>query len=69
MEVLDPRPISNDIWEAHVPEGFKPPSLVKFDRGSDPYKYAAFINIQIANIGFIDFMKCKLLSSTFRDAS
>lgn len=33
-----------------VPEGFKPPSLSKFDERSDPYKHVASINTQMTII-------------------
>lgn len=39
MEVPNPYPISDEIWETPFPEGFKPPSLVKFDESSDLYKH------------------------------
>lgn len=52
MEVMDPQPLSDEIWADHVPEGFKLSSLVKFDR---------------RNIGDSDSMKCKLLSVDFKD--
>lgn len=38
MKLLDHQPLSCEIWWAHVLEGFKPPSLAKFDGRSNPYK-------------------------------
>lgn len=34
--MMDPRPYSNKIREVFIHEGFKPPSLEKFDGRSDP---------------------------------
>lgn len=44
MELLDPQPLSNDIWGEPIPEGFKAPHLAKFDVRSDPYEHVASIN-------------------------
>lgn len=68
MEVLDPRPLSDEIWEEFVPIGFKPPSLAKFDGRKDPYKHVASINIKMPIIRAPNSLKYKLFSGTFRDA-
>lgn len=44
MEILDPYPLLYGIWEVPTIEGFKPTSLVKFNRCNDPYEYVASIN-------------------------
>lgn len=50
MEVLDHQPLLDKLWEALVPKGFKPPSLVKFDGCSDTYEHVTSITIKMANI-------------------
>lgn len=55
------------IWGTHVLEVWKPHSLAKFDKCSDLYEHVASINTQMAIIGALDSLKCKLLSITFRD--
>lgn len=43
-EVLDSQPLLDEIWEVLVLEGFKPPSLAKFDGHNDPYEHVTSIN-------------------------
>lgn len=69
MKLQDLQPLSDKIWEAPVHEGFKPLPLAKFDGCSDPYEHVASINMQMTIIGESDYLKCKLLSKNFRDAS
>lgn len=53
----------------HVHEGFKPPSLVKFDDLSDPYEHVTSINTHMIIIGASDSLKWKLLSGTSKDTT
>lgn len=69
-EIMDPYHLSDEIWEAPIPEGFKHSSLENFDACSDADKYvSSFIKVQMAIIRAHDSLKCKLLSRTFRDAA
>lgn len=52
-----------------VPEGFKPPSLAKFDGRSDPCEQVASINTQMVIIGAPTSLKCNLLLGTFREVA
>lgn len=63
---LDPQPLTDEIWEAPISEGFKPFSLAKFAGCSNPYEHIASINIQMVTIESYDSLKCKLL---FGDAA
>lgn len=69
IKALDPHPFLDKIWETLIPEGFKPPSLAKFDGHKDPYGHVGFINTQMAIIGVPGSLKYKLFSNTFRDAT
>lgn len=69
LEVLDPQPLSNEIWETLVSQSFKPPSLANFDEHNDPYEHMASINTQMIIIRAPDFLKCKLLVDTFIEAT
>lgn len=57
MELLDPYPLSDEIWGEHIHEGFKPPSFAKFDRRSDPFEHVASIITQMTIIEALDSMK------------
>lgn len=48
MEVLDPKPLSDEIWEVLVPGRFKPPSLTKFNEHNEPYEHVTSINTHMA---------------------
>lgn len=48
-------------------ESLKSHSLAKLDGISDPRKHVASINMHMAIIKALKSLKCKLLSSTFRD--
>lgn len=50
------------------PEGFNPPPLTKFEGCSDPYKHVTSINTQMTIIRVPDFLKCKFLAGTLREA-
>lgn len=67
MEVMDPQPLSNKVWEVCVLKRFKPLSLGKFDGCSDSYEHVASINKQMAIIWASNSLKWKLLFDTFRD--
>lgn len=69
METLDPHQVSDSIWGELVPEGFKSPSLAKFNGPSDPYEHVAFINTQLVIVGASDSLKCNIFSCTFRDTT
>lgn len=45
LEVLDPQPLSDKIWEASVLEKINFPSLAKFDRCIIPYEHVASFNV------------------------
>lgn len=65
--MLYPYPLSHEIWEGHVLECFKSPSLAKFNGRSDSYEHVAFINTWMAIIGTVDPLKCKFLYKNFMD--
>lgn len=52
-----------------VLENFKSSLLAKFDGRTDQYKFVSSINTLMDIIGAPDFLMCKLLSNTFRDAT
>lgn len=56
-------------YGASVLEGFKPHSLSKFNGRNDQYEHVSSINTQMAIRGAPDSLKCKLLSSTFRNVT
>lgn len=67
MKVLDLITLSNEIWKTLIPEGFKPPSLAKFDGHRNSYEHIVSINTQMNIIRVPDSLKCKIFSYTFRD--
>lgn len=69
MEVLDPQPLLDEIWEAFVHEGFKYLSLANFDGRKDPDKHVFSINTQMTIIKVFDSLKCKLLFGTFKNTT
>jgi len=65
----DRQPLSTEIWNALVPENFKPPSLSSFDGKSDPMEHITPFNTQMALLGVSESLKCKLLSGTLKEAA
>lgn len=59
--------INKSILSPPVPDNFKPPSLVTFDRKSDPHEHVTFINTHMAIISLTYSLKCKLLSRTIKE--
>lgn len=69
MDDPEPQPLSAEIWDAPVPENFKPPHLSVFDGKSDPMEHITTFNTRMAVVGAPDSLKCKLLTGTFSDAA
>lgn len=69
MKMLDPRPLSEEIWEAPVREGFKPPSLDMFDGCKNSYEHVTSIKIHMDIFEAPDSLKCKMMSEAFKDAT
>jgi hypothetical protein len=69
MDDPEPQPLSTEIWDAPVPEGFKPPHLSAFDGKSDPMEHVTAFNACMAVVRAPDSLKCKLLAGTFTDAA
>jgi hypothetical protein len=69
MDDPEPQPLSAEIWDAPVPENFKPPHLSVFDGKSDPMEHITAFNTRMAVVGAPDSLKCKLLAGTFSDAA
>lgn len=67
LEVLNPKTLSNTMWEAPILNNFKLPSLAKFDGHNDPYEHVASINTQMAIIEAHNSLKCKIIYVTFKD--
>ena len=65
----EPQPLSTEIWDAPVPEGFKPPHLSTFDGKNDPMEHVTAFNTRMAVVGAPDSLKCKLLAGTFTNAA
>ncbi|GAU41233.1 hypothetical protein TSUD_280320, partial [Trifolium subterraneum] len=68
-EVQESQPLIQALWEAQVPANFKIPQLPTFDGKSDPLEHIMAVGTQTAIIGAEDHLRCKLLSSTFKDAA
>ena len=69
MELLEPHPLSQTIWDDQVPENFKSLSLITYDGKMDPQAHVIAINNQMEIIGPTDSLKCKLMAGTFKDVS
>lgn len=63
VELLYPHPLSDEIREPLIAEGFKPLSLAKFNGCNDPYEHVASINMQMTIIGASNSLKFKMLLS------
>jgi hypothetical protein len=68
-EVEDSQPLAQALWDAQVPANFKIPQLPSFDGKTDPLEHLMAVGTQTAIIGAEEHLKCKLLSSTFKDAA
>ncbi|WJX88497.1 hypothetical protein P8452_70580 [Trifolium repens] len=62
------QPLAQQLWDAQVPPNFKIPQLPSFDGKSDPLEHLMAVGTQTAILGAEEHLKCKLLSSTFKDA-
>jgi len=65
----EPQPLSAEIWNAPIPDNFKPPHLPTFDGRGDPMEHVTTFNNRMAVVGAADSLKCKLLAGTFNDAA
>jgi len=65
----EPQPLSAEIWNAPIPDNFKPPHLATFDGRGDPMEYVTALNNRMAVVGAADSLKCKLLAETFTDVA
>lgn len=54
------------IWDDHVPENFKPPSLVSFYGKTNSQEHIISINNQITIFGTSHYLNCKLMERTFK---
>jgi len=65
----DPQLLLAEIWNAPIPENFKPPSLTSFDDKGDSMEHVTVFNTRMAIVRVTDSLKCKLLAETFQDAA
>lgn len=63
----DPRTLAANIWDAHVPENFKLPSLVSFNGKRNLHEHVVANNTQMVIIEVYDSIKCKLMVRTFKE--
>ncbi|KAK2433879.1 hypothetical protein QL285_019087 [Trifolium repens] len=63
------QPLAQQLWDAQVPPNFKIPQLPSFDGKTDPLEHLMAVGTQTAILGAEEHLKCKLLSSTFKDAA
>ncbi|GAU46884.1 hypothetical protein TSUD_133830 [Trifolium subterraneum] len=57
------------IGEINLPANFKIPQLPTFEGKTDPLEHLMAVGTQTTIIGTEEHLKCKLLSSTFKDAA
>ncbi|XP_039687770.1 uncharacterized protein [Medicago truncatula] len=69
LDEPEPQPFSAKIWNAPVPDNFKPPHLPTFDGRGDPSEHVTVFNTRMSVYGVADSLKCKLLAGTFADAA
>jgi len=62
----DPQPLSTEIWNALVPENFKPPHLSTFDDMRDPMEHMTSFNTRMVVVGATNSLKCKLSDAALR---
>jgi len=63
----EPQPLSTEIWNAPIPDKFKPPHLSTFDGRGNPMEHITAFNTRMAVVGAADSLKFKLLTGTFTD--
>ncbi|KAK2442060.1 hypothetical protein QL285_013285 [Trifolium repens] len=68
-EVEDSQPLVQTLWDAQVPANFKIPQLPSFDGKTDPLEHLMAVGTQTSIIGAEEHLKCKLLSSIFKDTA
>jgi hypothetical protein len=68
-EVEDSQPLVQALWDAQVLANFKIPQLPSFDGKTDPLEHLMAVRTQTSIIDAEEHLKCKLLSSTFKDAT
>ncbi|KAK2450503.1 hypothetical protein QL285_009616 [Trifolium repens] len=68
-ELESSQPLVQALWDAQVPANFKIPKLPSFDGKTDPLEHLMVVGTQTSIIGAEEHLKCKLLSSTFKDAA
>ncbi|XP_039687900.1 uncharacterized protein [Medicago truncatula] len=69
LDEPEPQPFSAEIWNAPVPENFKPPHLPTFNGRGDPSEHVTVFNTRMSVYGVADSLKCKLLAGAFADAA
>ncbi|GAU49941.1 hypothetical protein TSUD_408350 [Trifolium subterraneum] len=67
--IQDSQPLAQALWDAQVPANFKIPQLPTFEGKTDPLEHLMAVGTQTAIIGAEEDLKCKLLSSTLKDAA
>ncbi|GAU46450.1 hypothetical protein TSUD_402170 [Trifolium subterraneum] len=67
--IQDSQPLSQALWDAQVPANFKIPQLPTFEGKTDPLEHLMAVGTQTPIIGAEEHLKCKLLSSTFKDVA
>ncbi|GAU29723.1 hypothetical protein TSUD_264590 [Trifolium subterraneum] len=67
--IQDSQPLAQALWDAQVPANFKIPQLPTFEGKTDPLEHLMAVGTQTAFIGAEEHLKCKLLSSTLKDAA
>jgi hypothetical protein len=68
-EIEESQPLAQALWDAQVPANFKIPQLPSFEGKTDPLEHLMAVGTQTAIIGAEEHLKCKLLSSTLKDAA
>jgi hypothetical protein len=63
------QPLVQALWDAQVPANFKIHELPSFDGKTDPLEHLMAVGTQTSIIGAEEHFKCKLFSSTFKDAA
>ncbi|GAU32151.1 hypothetical protein TSUD_68220 [Trifolium subterraneum] len=67
--IQDSQPLEQALWDAQIPANFKIPQLATFEGKTDPLEHLMAVGTQTAIIGAEEHLKCKLLSSTLKDAA
>ncbi|GAU46524.1 hypothetical protein TSUD_402540 [Trifolium subterraneum] len=67
--IQDSQPLAQALWDAQIPTNFKIPQLPTFEGKTDPLEHLMAVGTQTAIIGAEEHLKCKLLSSTLKDAA